>query len=107
MTVRLAQNPGSVVFSPSEKPIGATPQTLVYAILPPYNFDKGFAFCLPALRSGRSGCDPTSLKWDGSYYSSLHKVCNVNNVPKLLLTERNRAGDRYNNVIIQIYRDYG
>ena len=31
-----------------------------------------------------SGCDPTSLKWDGSYYSGSHKVCNVNNKTKLL-----------------------
>ena len=54
MTVRQAQT-RAMSFFPSEKPIGATPQTPVYAILPPYNFDKGFAFCLPALRSGRSG----------------------------------------------------
>ena len=47
-----------------------------------------------------SGCDPTSLKWDGSYYSGSHKVCNVNNNPNLLQIERNRAGDRYTDVII-------
>ena len=30
---------------------------------------------------GEGGCDPTSLKWDGSQYSDLHKVGNVNNKP--------------------------
>ena len=56
---------------------------------------------VPAPALGKeSGCDPTSLKWDGSYYSDLHKVCNVNNVPKLLPTERNGAGDRQTGVRI-------
>ena len=53
----------------------------------------------PALGE-EGGCDPTSLKLDGSYYFSLHSVCNVNNGPKLLQTERNGAGDRHTNVSI-------
>ena len=38
-----------------------------------------------------SGCDPTSLKLDGSKYSNLHKVCNVNNKPQLVPIGRNWA----------------
>ena len=38
-----------------------------------------------------SGCDPPSKKLVGSQCSKLHIVCNVNNNPKLLPTERNRA----------------
>ncbi len=72
-------------------------------LLPKKSFD--FSGVLPALRLGRSGCDPTSLKWDGSHYSDLAIVCNVNNIPKLLPTERNGAGDRHTNVGIQINRD--
>ena len=55
----------------------------------------GFSGALPALCArGDRGCDPTSKKWDGLPYSDLYKVCNVNNKPKLLPTERNGAGDR-------------
>lgn len=41
-----------------------------------------------------AGCDPTSLKLGGTHYFDLYKVCNVNNSPKLLPTERNRVGER-------------
>ena len=56
---------------------------------------SAFSGALPATALGEVGCDPTSLKWDGSYYSGLHKVCNVNKNPKLLPTERNRVGDYF------------
>ena len=53
-----------------------------------------------------TSCDPTSFMLDGSHYFDLYKVYNVNNKPKLLPTERNGAGDRYPNVIIQIIWEF-
>ena len=69
----------------------------VYTDISPY-FDKGFVFETirhPVALVEEEGCDPTSLKLEGSYYSDLHKVCNVNNKPKLLPTERNGTGERF------------
>ena len=56
----------------------------------------GEAIARPVALGEEGGCDPTSLKLDGSRYSELYKVGNVNNVPKLLPTKRNGAGDMQN-----------
>ncbi len=47
----------------------------------------------PTALGAKGGCDPTSLKLDGSHYSDLAIVCNVNSIPKLLPTERNWVGE--------------
>ena len=74
MTVRQAQT-RAMSFFPSEKPIGATPQTPVYAILPPYNFDKGFAFCLPARALGAEAASATG--WATGMPMKEYKLCGI------------------------------
>ena len=51
----------------------------------------------PTALGAEAGCDPTSLKLEGTHFSDLKIVCNVNNKPKFLLMERNRVGERFPN----------